>query len=86
MGGDLAVTRLSSAGPGSQAAAAAQDPREGDLPYPAPHSPSSTLSWTPGAPREAPLQQGTAVRWGWGVGSEGLTIHVKAFLGPHMLF
>ena len=66
MGGGLAVTGLSSAGPGSQAAAAAQDPWEGDLPYLAPHSPSSTLSWTPAAPREAPVQRGTAVQWGWG--------------------
>lgn len=86
MGGGLAVTGLSSAGPGSQAAAAAQDPQEGDLPYPTPHSPSSTPSWTPVGPREAPVQRGTAVRWGWQVGSEGLTIRVKAFLGPHMLF
>ena len=54
MGWGLAVTGLSSAGPGSQAAAAAQDPREGDLPYLAPYSPSSTLSWTPVVPREAP--------------------------------
>lgn len=86
MGWGLAVTGLSSAGPGSQAAAAAQDPREGDLPYLAPYSPSSTLSWTPVVPREAPVQRGTAVQWGYGVGNEGLTIRVKAFLGPHMLF
>lgn len=41
-GRDLAVTGLSSAGPGSKAAAAAQDLRKGDWPYPAHHSSFST--------------------------------------------
>lgn len=42
-GGDLAVTGLSSAGSGSQAAAAAQDLRGGDWPCPAHHGPSTFL-------------------------------------------
>lgn len=42
-GGDLAVTGLSSAGSGSQAAAAAEDLWGGEWPCPAHHSPSTVL-------------------------------------------
>lgn len=50
----MAVTGLSSAGTSSQAAAAAQDPREGDWPYSATHNPSSAPCLDPSCAQGSP--------------------------------